>query len=181
MRRRRSWLLAMGILAALGLLTWGVCAGSVPEPSAVLSDATSESSGDASAEPGESSSAGALLTQLEALGEAGGNVEVGDRALQATQAIERVMGELGEAHAFEREGEVPEVASWVLEGYRDGGATLFEASYLDFLGRVWGCVVADAGWVDVCCVREAESGSSLVEVVRLDAQTWERALAEDSL
>lgn len=175
----------MGILAALGLLAWCAC---VPGGSASPSEGSPPSSaqstvpgaGATRGDPGDQS-LGEALGELGALGgEAGEGLE-GDAALRAAQSIERVMGELGEAKAFERDGDVPEVATWVLESYRDAGATLFEASYLDFLGRAWGCVVADAGWVDVCCVRERASGSSLVEVVRLDAEMWEEALSADAL
>lgn len=175
----------MGILAALGLLawsTWGAGEAVDPEGSNTL---PSDSEGAPDAGPSDASSADlplrGLVDDLGELGEEIGGAEGEDAALQAAQAIERAMGELGEAHVFEREGDVASAATWVLESYRDGGATLFEASYLDFLGRAWGCVVADAGWVDVCCVREVDGGNSLVEVVRLDAHEWEEALASDVL
>ncbi len=173
--------MVVGVFAALGLLTWAMAhsdgtAGLDGAEVDELGFSNPHDESEAVPTSNVSSSGHDVLLDLGELGAgAEGELEV-DVALQASQAIERVMGELGEAHAFEREGDVPRVAAWVLESYRDAGASLFEASYLDVLGRAWGCVTADAGWVDVCCVREEESGNSLVEVVRLDAKAWEEAL-----
>ncbi len=167
----------MALLAALGLTGAGalMC---LSNPGEYPED-TSSSTDSAFSTEGERSALRTTLDALADVSELSSDEAADEAALQAASSIERVLGELGDVGAFEREGAVPEVAGGILEDYRDGGAELFEATYLDYLGRAWGCVVADAGWVDICCVRELEGGRCLVEVVRLDAQTWERALASD--
>lgn len=68
-------------------------------------------------------------------------------------------------------------ATQVVEGYRQAGAVLVHAGWVDLLGRVWGCVASGPGWVDVCLVRETDAGSSEVEVARMEVAEWERAYA----
>lgn len=53
-----------------------------------------------------------------------------------------------------------------------GKCALVRAGYLDLLGEVWCCVVQGDGWVDVCEVRPAEGGGSLVTRRRLDSREW---------
>lgn len=67
-------------------------------------------------------------------------------------------------------GEVEQVATRLLASYRDeGNCVLVEASYLDLLGSVWGCVVQGDQWVDICVVEQTDESSSRVHVMRLDA------------
>lgn len=67
-------------------------------------------------------------------------------------------------------GEVEQVATRLLASYRDeGDCVLVEASYLDLLGSVWGCVVQGDQWVDICVVEQIDESSSRVHVMRLDA------------
>lgn len=64
----------------------------------------------------------------------------------------------------EESGDLPAVAKSILVSYRDrGDCVLAYSGYLDFLGKVWGCVVCGGEWVDVCVVsEEADGGSSQV-------------------
>lgn len=65
-------------------------------------------------------------------------------------------------------------AQALLADYRDEGrCVLAQAGYLDLAGRVWSCVVAGDGWVDLCVVRASEDGGSDVSVQRMEASAWE--------
>lgn len=58
----------------------------------------------------------------------------------------------------------------VLEGYRlRGDCIVAQAGYLDLSGKVWGCVVQGAGWVDLCVIREGDEGGSEVVSWHMDA------------
>ena len=68
---------------------------------------------------------------------------------------------------------VEQSASELLAEYEDlGTSALVRAGYLDLMGEVWCCVVQGDGWVDVCEVRPAEGGGSLVLRRRLDSREW---------
>lgn len=74
----------------------------------------------------------------------------------------------------EVEGELAEVASRLLEGYRDHESCLLRnAGYLDALGQVWGCVVEGPGWVDIVVVRsQAGSCDCSERIVRMRPDEW---------
>lgn len=58
----------------------------------------------------------------------------------------------------------------VLEGYRlRGDCIVAQAGYLDLSGKVWGCVVQGAGWVELCVIREGDEGGSEVVSWHMDA------------
>ena len=58
----------------------------------------------------------------------------------------------------------------VLEGYRlRGDCIVARAGYLDLSGKVWGCVVQGAGWVELCVIREGDEGGSEVVSWHMDA------------
>ena len=68
------------------------------------------------------------------------------------------------------EGELPEVATGVVEGYRDqGSCVLVRSGYLDMFGKVWSCTVSGDCWVDTCLVSEGE-GACVVLTVRMEAE-----------
>lgn len=68
---------------------------------------------------------------------------------------------------------VEQSASELLSEYEGlGTCALVRAGYLDLLGEVWCCVVQGDGWVDVCEVRPADGGGSLVTRRRLDSREW---------
>lgn len=75
--------------------------------------------------------------------------------------------------------DVPACARRVVEGYREAGAVLVRAGWVDLLGRVWGCVVSGPGWVDVCLVREVGDAASEVEVARMEVEAWGRSYATE--
>lgn len=59
----------------------------------------------------------------------------------------------------------------VLEGYRlRGDCIVAQAGYLDLSGKVWGCVVQGAGWVELCVIREGDEGGSEVVSWHMDAE-----------
>ena len=69
---------------------------------------------------------------------------------------------------------LPEEGERVLEGYRlRGDCIVAQAGYLDLSGKVWGCVVQGAGWVDLCVIREGGEGGSEVVSWRMDADDVE--------
>ena len=58
----------------------------------------------------------------------------------------------------------------VLEGYRlRGDCIVAQAGYLDLSGKMWGCVVQGAGWVELCVIREGDEGGSEVVSWHMDA------------
>lgn len=99
----------------------------------------------------------------------------GEDATVTLEAIEAALDEMGEVDVFEAPGELPGVAARVLTSYENQDAVLVEATYLDLLGNAWGCVILGGGWVDICIVRDGGDGLCRVEVVTLDAETWEEA------
>lgn len=69
---------------------------------------------------------------------------------------------------------LPEEGERVLEGYRlRGDCIVAQAGYLDLSGKVWGCVVQGAGWVDLCVIREGDEGGSEVVSWHMDADDVE--------
>lgn len=104
-----------------------------------------------------------------------GSELVDERMLAALEGL----GDAASYESHEEDLDLPGAATEILEGYRDQGCTLHYADYLGVLGDVWGCVVEGERWVEMCVVREAEGAAvSRVEVVRFDADGWERLLAE---
>lgn len=82
------------------------------------------------------------------------------------------LGGAGDAGGSRRESGLPlvEEGEGILEGYRRrGDCVVARAGYLDLSGRVWGCVVQGAGWVEVSVVREGDEGGSEVFSWRMDA------------
>lgn len=95
-----------------------------------------------------------------------------DRATATLAALDGTDGARWESR--DAEGDLPRAAVGVLEGYRDGGASLSRAGYLDLLGNVWGCAVTGEDWAEVCVVRETEGGDRCrVFRLHLDARRWE--------
>lgn len=93
-------------------------------------------------------------------------------ALSDGEAAERVLGllESGEGKRRESDRSLTEEGERVLEDYRlRGDCIVAQAGYLDLSGRVWGCVVQGAGWVELCVIREGDEGGSEVVSWRMDA------------
>lgn len=121
-------------------------------------------------------SAGAALASLRAGVEA---PRVGDAAdeLRLDAVVEEgassyALGLLDGAACSRRESDLPlsEEGERVLEGYRlRGDCIVAQAGYLDLSGKVWGCVVQGAGWVDLCVIREGDEGGSEVVSWHMDA------------
>ena len=59
-----------------------------------------------------------------------------------------------------------------------GDCVLVRSGYLDLSGRVWSMVVEGSGWVDVCIVQSAGSGTSETKVMHMDAAEWGESLGE---
>ena len=79
---------------------------------------------------------------------------------------------LGRAEGERRESDrsLAEEGERVLEDYRlRGDCIVAQAGYLDLSGKVWGCVVQGAGWVELCVIREGDEGGSEVVSWHMDA------------
>lgn len=90
----------------------------------------------------------------------------------ADQAVPVALELLEGTEGTRRESELPlvEEGEKVLEGYRlRGDCIVAQAGYLDLSGKVWGCVVQGAGWVELSVVREGDEGGSEVVTWRMDA------------
>ena len=95
-------------------------------------------------------------------------------------------GEQGEGAALtpsgggvvRREGSVEEVSSQLIEKREGAGdCVLARAGYLDFTGRVWGCVFQGNRWVEVCLVAEdGDGGGCSIRTWRMDADEAARSL-----
>lgn len=95
-----------------------------------------------------------------------------DRAEEVLAALDGSDGARWESRDVE--GDLAQAATDVLEGYRDGGASLAHAGYLDLLGDVWGCAVTGGDWAEVCVVREDEGGERCrLSQLHLDVSRWE--------
>lgn len=83
-----------------------------------------------------------------------------------------------EGGAVRFDGSVEEVSSRVIgERERAGDYILARAGYLDFTGRVWGCVFQGNRWVEICLVEEDGGGEECsVRVWRMDADDVARSL-----
>ena len=83
-----------------------------------------------------------------------------------------VLDLLGGAEGARRESDRPlaDEGERVLEDYRlRGDCIVARAGYLDLSGKVWGCVVQGAGWVELCVIREGDEGGSEVFSWHMDA------------
>lgn len=76
------------------------------------------------------------------------------------------------------EGSVEDVASQLVEERRDAGECLLvHAGYLDFTGRVWGCVLQGNRWVEICLIEEETDGTwCSARIWRMDAGEISRDL-----
>ena len=121
-------------------------------------------------------SAGVALASLRAGVEApqGGGADDGRRldAVVEEGSSSYALDLLDGAECSRRESDrpLPEEGERVLEGYRlRGDCIVARAGYLDLSGKVWGCVVQGAGWVDLCVIREGDEGGSEVVSWHMDA------------
>lgn len=115
---------------------------------------------------GETGAEGLLAPELEeALGSLEGlEGETGTLALDVFDAADEA--------SFSLEGDVPEAAAEVLEGYAErGDCVLAQAGYLGLLGDSWGCVVTGGDWADVCVVAaQTDTERSEVRIWRITAK-----------
>lgn len=85
----------------------------------------------------------------------------------------RAAGGPVETSEWNEDGGLEDVARARLESYRDEGAVLVRAGYVDLLGRTWGCVVALDGGAEACWVTQADGGGpSHVVVARMEGSRW---------
>ena len=156
---RREAAVALALLAAgaLGLLAaFRGMGGALPAEVASTVTARTQDGGDA---PDDEGFAVEAPSQEEGQGEKGTSGPLEGDAARFDGSVEEVSSRLIE----EREGA--------------GDCILARAGYLDFTGRVWGCVFQGNRWVEICLVEEGGDGEGCsVRVWRMDTDDAARSL-----
>lgn len=156
---RREAAVALALLAAGALGLLAVFRGMSGVPPAEVASTMTVRPRDGEDVPDDEGFAGEAPSQEEGQGEKGASGPSEGGAVRFDGSVEEVSSRLIE----EREGA--------------GDCILARAGYLDFTGRVWGCVFQGNRWVEICLVEEDGGGEECsVRVWRMDADDAARSL-----